>query len=211
VHAYEIWNEPNLRSFWTNGPDPARYTQMLRLAYPAIKSADPTATVVSAGLSPGGAYGAVTSSYMNPLTFLERMYANGAHNAMDAVGWHPYNFPHGLGRYSWSAWSQMSETRPSARSLMRANGDGAKKIWATEMGAPTGTSSQALSEAAQARLVTDMYAKLKGWSWAGPGFLYNYRDKGTNLADREQNFGLIRADGSPKLAYAAYRAVAAAG
>jgi polysaccharide biosynthesis protein PslG len=93
---------------------------------------------------------------------------------------------------------------------MNANGDGAKQIWPTEMGAPTGTSSQAVSERAQAQLVKDMYAKLKGWSWAGPGFLYNYRDKGTNLADREQNFGLVRFDGAPKLAYAAYRAAASA-
>jgi polysaccharide biosynthesis protein PslG len=211
VHAYEIWNEPNLSSFWSGGPDPARYTQLLKLAYPAIKRADPTATVVSAGLSPGGGYGTVTSTYMNPLTFLERMYANGAHRYMDAVGWHPYNFPYGLRRAAWSAWSQMSETRPSARSIMRANGDGAKQIWPTEMGAPTGSSSQAVSEAAQAQLVRDMYARLKTWSWAGPGFLYNFRDKGTNLADREQNFGLVRSNGARKPAYAAYRAAAAAG
>src|SRR5207248_909512 len=79
VHAYEIWNEPNLASFWEPTPDPVRYTQMLKLAYPAIKSADPTATVVTGGLSPGGSYGAVTSTYTNEVTFLEQMYKDGAH------------------------------------------------------------------------------------------------------------------------------------
>src|SRR5207237_989190 len=54
VAAYEIWNEPNIADFWAPGPDPARYVQMLRLAYPAIKAGDPSATVVSAGLSPYG-------------------------------------------------------------------------------------------------------------------------------------------------------------
>src|SRR5919202_3217182 len=113
VHAYEIWNEPNLTDSWATGPDPARYTQLLRLAHEAIKRVDATATVVSAGLSPYGAYGFSDSRGMNPLTFLSAMYANGARGAMDAVGWHPYNFPRGLGYYPWSGWSQMFATTPS--------------------------------------------------------------------------------------------------
>jgi len=209
VHAYEIWNEPNIAGFWAGGPDPARYTQLLRASYTAIKRADHSATVVSGGLSPYATYGAADAQSMNPLTFLERMYANGARGSMDAVGWHPYNFPWGLGYYEWSAWSQMASTSPSARSIMKANGDGKKKIWATEWGAPTGSSSQSMSEAAQAQLVRDGLTRLKAWSWAGPSFLYNFRDKGTNLSDREQNFGLVRHDWSPKPAYQAYRSVAA--
>lgn len=39
VHAYEVWNEPNIVNFWAPGPDPARYTQLLKLAYPAITAA----------------------------------------------------------------------------------------------------------------------------------------------------------------------------
>lgn len=209
VHAYEIWNEPNIAGSWAGGPDPARYTQLLRASYRAIKRADRGATVVSGGLSPFASYGAADAQSMNPLTFLERMYANGARGSMDAVGWHPYNFPWGLGFFTWSAWSQMSATSPSARSIMKANGDGKKKIWATEWGAPTGTSSQSMSEAAQAELIRAGLAKLRAWSWAGPSFLYNFRDKGTNLSDREQNFGLVRFDWSRKPAYAAYRSVAA--
>jgi polysaccharide biosynthesis protein PslG len=208
VHAYEIWNEPNIAGFWAGGPDPARYTQLLQASYRAIKRADRSATVVSAGLSPAAAYGAADAQSMNPLTFLERMYASGARGSMDAVGWHPYNFPWGLGYFTWSAWSQMYATSPSARSIMKANGDGKKKIWVTEWGAPTGTSSQSMSEAAQAELVRAGLTRLKTWSWAGPSFLYNFRDKGTNLSDREQNFGLVHYDWSPKPAYSAFRSVA---
>ena len=210
VRAYEIWNEPNNSSFWAPGPDPAGYTRLLRLAYPAIKGADSSATVITGGLSPFGSYGGVSGDHMNPLTFLERMYQNGARGSFDAVGWHPYSYPYGLAYQPWSAWSQMSETSPSARSIMSANGDGDKEIWATEIGAPTGTSDQAVSESAQAQLVTDMYAKLETWSWAGPAFLYNYRDKGADPADREQNFGLVRHDGTPKPALAAFEAAARA-
>ena len=211
VHAYEVWNEPNIVNFWAPGPDPARYTQMLKLAYPAIKAADPLATVVSAGLSPYGAYGETTAQRMNPLTFLEQMYASGAAGSFDAVGWHPYNYPWGLGYATWSAWSQMAQTSPSARSIMSAHGDAAKQIWATEFGAPTGSTTRDITEAAQAKLVTDSYAQLKSWSWAGPAFFYSYHDNGTNKSDVEQNFGVMHFDWTPKLSYAAYQSAAAAG
>jgi hypothetical protein len=208
VHAWEIWNEPNI-GFWSPAPDPARYAQMLKLAYPAIKQADPTAFVVSAGLSPYGAYGQSTATLMNPLTFLERMYAAGAAGSFDALGWHPYNFT-GIYFHPASAWSQVSETSPSARSMMVANGDSAKQIWGTEFGAPTGTASSAVSESAQAQLVKDGYAKWKTWSFAGPLFWYSARDQGTNTVDREQNFGLVHFDYSPKPSLSAYQLAAAA-
>ena len=53
IHAYEIWNEPNLDREWGDKtPDPAAYTRMLKDSYQAIKAADPQALVVSAGMSP---------------------------------------------------------------------------------------------------------------------------------------------------------------
>jgi len=207
VHTWEIWNEPNI-GFWSPSPDPARYAQMLKLAYSAIKQADPSAFVISAGLSPYGAYGQTSAQQMNPLTFLERMYAAGAAGSFDALGWHPYNYT-GIFFHPSSAWSQVAETSPSARSMMVANGDGAKQIWGTEFGAPTGTSSSAVSEVSQAQLVKDGYAKWKTWSFAGPLFWYSGRDAGTNTADREQNFGLVHSDYSAKPSLASYQAAAA--
>jgi hypothetical protein len=100
----------------------------------------------------------------------------------------------------------MAETTPSARSIMRANGDGGKRIWATEFGAPTGASSKALTEAAQAALVTEAYTKLRASSWAGPAFLYSYRDHGAvdPGASPDGGFGLVRSDWSKKPSYTAY-------
>lgn len=212
VHAYEIWNEPNNGEFWEPGPDAARYTQMLRLAYPAIKGADRKAKVISGGLSPYGAYGERTARYVGPLEFLQAMYANGARGFLDGVGWHPYSFPEGLAFSPRSAWSQMSETTPSARSIMRDNGDDAKRIWATEFGAPTGSSSKALTEAAQAALVREAYTKLRASPWAGPAFLYSYRDHGAidPGASADGGFGLVRADWSRKPSWTAYASLTAA-
>jgi hypothetical protein len=205
VHAYEIWNEPNIASFWAPAPDPKAYTMLLERAHRGIKRGDPSATVVSGGLSPFAGYGVSDGAHINPVTFLEQMYAAGARSSIDAVGWHPYNFPDGLRYHAWSAWSQMAQTNPSARSIMRANGDAKKKLWATEWGAPTGSAAQSMSETAQAQLVTAALRSFKGWRWAGPAFFYSLRDKGTNSADREENFGLIRHDWSQKPAYAAFQ------
>ncbi len=55
IHAYQIWNEPNLAREWGGKrPNPAEYVQMLRAAYQAIKAADPNAIVISAGMAPTG-------------------------------------------------------------------------------------------------------------------------------------------------------------
>src|SRR5262249_16953859 len=105
VHAYEIWNEPNIAEFWGPRPEPARYAQLLRRAYSAVKAGDPSATVVSGGLAPYGSYGQRDAQHVNPLSFLEGMYANGARGSFDALGWHPSNYPYGLRFAPWSAWS----------------------------------------------------------------------------------------------------------
>jgi polysaccharide biosynthesis protein PslG len=203
VHAYEIWNEPNVADFWAPGPDPGRYAELLRLAYQAVKGADTRAIVVSAGLAPYGSYGERSATRMNPLNFLQAMYAHGAEGSFDALGWHPSNYPYGLSFARWSAWSQMNRTRPSARSIMRAHGDGAKQIWPTEFAVPTGTTSSSVGETAQARLLARSYAALALWRWAGPAFFFTYHDTGA------LEFGVVRRDYSQKPAYAAYRRAAA--
>jgi hypothetical protein len=53
IGAYQIWNEPNLAREWGNKrPDPAGYVKMLRQAYGAIKTNDPNAIVITAGMAP---------------------------------------------------------------------------------------------------------------------------------------------------------------
>lgn len=53
IQAYQIWNEPNLAREWgKKQPDPAGYVRLLRIAYNSIKSIDPGAIVVTAGMAP---------------------------------------------------------------------------------------------------------------------------------------------------------------
>ncbi|MEZ4682047.1 MAG: SH3 domain-containing protein [Caldilineaceae bacterium] len=55
IHAYQIWNEPNLAREWGNQrPNPAQYAEMLRKTYAAIKRGNPNAIVINAGMAPTG-------------------------------------------------------------------------------------------------------------------------------------------------------------
>ncbi|MGJ7917213.1 cellulase family glycosylhydrolase [Massilia sp. LXY-6] len=206
VHAWEIWNEPNLGQFWGNAPDPAAYTKLLRRAYAAIKKADPKALVVSGGL----AQPATTATSIESLNFLMAMYQNGAHGFFDALGNHPYTSPRIPGDWMAHNWRKMALTSPSLLSIMKEHGDGDKKIWITEFGAPTGGKSPwgtVIDENQQARMVERTFAEASSVAWAGPVFWYNYRDfcHYKPGADSECFYGLIRFDRSPKPAFEKFR------
>lgn len=86
IQAYQIWNEANLAREWNGKPPNAReYTEMLRVAYEAIKKADPDALVINGGLSPTTASGAIATP---DLEFLRQMYAAGANKYFDMLGVH---------------------------------------------------------------------------------------------------------------------------
>jgi hypothetical protein len=200
VLHYEIWNEPNLASFWAPKPDAAAYARLLQATTTAVRAAAPDAVILSGGLSP--AVDAADGSQIDPVTFLNKLYALGVKDAFDAVGVHPYSFPampSDVSTASWNTFQKMSRMRDT----MVANGDSAKKIWLTETGAPTGSHPTAVSESAQAAIVTDTLRSAEALSWAGPVFFYAARDLGTDPTDREQNFGLLRRDFSPKPGWAA--------
>jgi polysaccharide biosynthesis protein PslG len=206
VHAYEVWNEENNQQSWTPAPNAANYTAMLRAAYPAIKSADPSATVVTGGLSPAVDDG----TNIAPTTFLQGIYANGGHGSFDAVGMHPYCNPDMPGAPdSWSAWYQMYGTPTNIRGIMVANGDGAKKIWGTEFGAPS-SGTTGLSQAFQSQTVTRAYQLWSSYSWAGPLFFYQGRDSGSDATDVYDNYGFASSSFDLKASFFAYQQAAAA-
>jgi len=50
IRSWQIWNEPNLGVYWCNRPNPREYASMLRVVGKGIKSEDPSAKIVTAGL-----------------------------------------------------------------------------------------------------------------------------------------------------------------
>ena len=125
---------------------------------------------------------------MSPVTFMRQIYANGGKGFFDAFGHHPYSFPCSpLTSASWNAFTQTKYLHD----VMVQNGDGAKKIWGTEAGAPTGANigtcttggiGRSVTEATQSQFVADYF---KGWyqdfgSFTGPLFWFQIRDNGTD-------------------------------
>jgi hypothetical protein len=79
IRMWQIWNEPNLKAFWFLQPFQRRYVRLLRAAHDAIRSVDPRAKIVLAGLP--------NFSWVN----LAQIYqVRGAHNLFDVVAVHPY-------------------------------------------------------------------------------------------------------------------------
>jgi hypothetical protein len=205
IHTYEVWNEPNLGSNWGGTASGTQYATVLKSAYGVIKAADASSFVISGGLSPASNDGTDVS----PQTFLTEMYAAGAGGYFDAVGVHPYCFPANPTDSSSASWSFFYNLPNWIYQVMVTNGDGAKKVWMTEFGDPTGTdtSGGAVSLQTQAQQLTDAFNALKQWSWAGPLFWYNWQD-GTDPTSIYDNFGLIDASSNAKPALSAFEAEA---
>jgi hypothetical protein len=84
VGAYQVWNEPNLAREWGGyPPDPAGYVELLRTCYVGVKTADPDALVVSAGLAPTGTG---LPQAIPDTNYLIQMYEAGAASYFDALG-----------------------------------------------------------------------------------------------------------------------------
>lgn len=196
VRAWEIWNEPNLAEYWEPRPDPRAYAALLSAASKAIHATDPKAVVLTGGLAPAVTDGAQIA----PTDFIARVYAAGAGKAFDVVAVHPYSYPALPSNTASARWNTFVRL-PLLRNVMVAHGDASKPIWLTEFGAPTGTGTDAVTQARQAQILADGFAQARRWPWIGALFTYSLRDFGTNAADREQNFGVLTAAGAPKRAW----------
>jgi uncharacterized protein YraI len=87
----EVWNEPNIDREWQNGSiDPARYTELLRQAYHAIKGANSNTLVISGAPAPTGFFGGCHGGGCDDNHFVAGMARAGAANYMDCIGIH-YN------------------------------------------------------------------------------------------------------------------------
>jgi polysaccharide biosynthesis protein PslG len=198
VQAWQVWNEPNIASFWAPEPDVERYAALLTRAVAALRGERPEAFVVSGGLAP-----AVTQpGHVAPLEFLAQLTALGALRDVDALGWHPYSgtaLPLDEGTREWNAFWQMER----AREHLVEQGLVDVSIWATEYGVATGNDRRATSEEQQADMIEQAVGRLADgtWPWLGALFVYSLRDTADDPEDWQSGFGVLRHDGAPKPSY----------
>ena len=167
IKAWQIWNEPNFKYFVAK-PNPTEYGKLVKISSAAIKSVQPSAQVVLAGLfaQPAGARRLNTKGKVaNPTSpnyfaayFLEQMYKTnpGIRSKFQGVSLHPY-VPH---------YRRLPAEIEEVRTILKKEGDGTKPLWITELGwssePPVGPSNVfAVGQAGQARELKGAFTLLK--------------------------------------------------
>jgi hypothetical protein len=116
IRIWQVWNEPNIKHFWPLRPVAKTYVALLKAAHAAIKSADPGAKVVLAGI-PNFAWVQLKSIYQ----------IHGSRRLFDVVAVHPYTKkPKGV-----------VTILHRVRSVMNKAGDSRKGIIADEVSWPS--------------------------------------------------------------------------
>jgi hypothetical protein len=202
IVALEIWNEPNLPFFWRSDDPAGDYGALLRAAYGPIKAERPDLTVLGGSLA--YADGA----------FLEQLYDRGRiRGHYDAIAIHPYT----LGELPADQRSGDEPRRTDfrdgvrwVRRVMRSAGDPRPRLWLTEVGAstcPADVNQECVSEADQARYVTQAVQTARRWSFVDAVVVYSLLD-GADPAKVVDGYGLATRDGRPKAAFDAFRQAA---
>ncbi len=213
VRAYEIWNEPNLDYEWGyRTPSPVEYTALLQTAYQAIKAADPTALVVSAGLAPTG--DGNPPHALGDLDFIEGMYRAGAQGYFDALGSHLYTY--GLAPDDDDPRSISFNRAAQYHQIMVAYRDGTTPIWITEMGWNLQTHwdlgkyhQQGVTELTQAMYLQRAYMRIRAeWPWVQAAYLFNLDFSAAPWypADEQMRwYAVLNPDRTPRPAFTALR------
>ena len=218
IAAYQVWNEPNLTREWGNErPDPAAYTELLRVCYEAIKAADSQAIVISAGLAPTGQ----TPPIAIPDTdFLQGMYDAGAADYFDVLGLNAPGYaasPETSPEEAEEAWGHRHFTFrrvEDMREIMVDNGDQEKQVAILEMGwtldeVNAGYAWHAVEAETQADYLVRayQYARENWQPWIGLMTTIYIADYTWTEENEQYWWAITLPDGTPRPAYYALKAM----
>ena len=186
---WEIWNEPNI-GFWKPAPNVTNYTQLVLATCPAIRAADPQATVVA------------PASSGFPWAFFEYLFSAGALEHLDAVTVHPYR-----------SYSQGPETAERdyarLRALIERYAPPNKKhlpILSGEWGYATHAKGGVSLEIQAAFIARQQLANL--YHGVPLSIWYDWKNDGTDPNYNEHNFGTVSNNLALKPAYLAVQTLA---
>jgi hypothetical protein len=193
---FEIWNEPDQDLFWPPHSDSHQYAELANATCQAIRSVDPSAAIIA----PGAAW--APSRKRAAPAFLAAALASDVAACVDGVSVHYYldiSELHETG-HNWELLKQLiAQSLPSgARQPVPI---------CSESGLSTGGGSmfhRPPDDMAQAFYAVRMML-LNFASGVPISIWYDWKDDGDDPSDRENRFGLVRRDLTPK---PAYRAVA---
>ncbi|MDO8663050.1 MAG: family 1 glycosylhydrolase [Candidatus Omnitrophota bacterium] len=197
IKYWEVWNEPDSCTYWSEQDGLKSYCSLLKDVYRAAKLADPDCKILNGGLALG-------------LSSINRLYDNGAKNYFDILNLHFFENPeHGEGVIK-----GVINYPKLAYKIMKRNGDGNKKIWITEIGSPgvkrgVQTDNWWLgknpSEKEQGEWLKKVYTELLKDKNVEKVFWAFFRDCSGHWGNGVDYFGLIRWDYSRKPSFKAYK------
>lgn len=206
VRVWEICNEPNLAH---NNPGGKKvrfraYVSMMIRVSRLIRRADPSSVVLVGGLANVSA----GKRRMSAETFLSKLYSSpGARTAFDGVSLHPYS----------NTVEGVKSSVLRIRKIMDMNGDSKKGIWITEVGWATDNHSSrsskylVVSEAAQARNLTEVMTWLRSNRISlniSAVFWYFWKDSSAGLMSSTPDWynyaGLFDVNNRPKPSWLAW-------
>lgn len=215
VRRWMVWGEVARLANWSpipaHQPDvPRRYARLLDASYAAIKKADPHAIVIG-GMT-------FTAGEVYPTEFLRWLrLPNGRPPRMDWWGHNPYTYREpdimrpDLG-VDLRDINDIDTFAGEIAKVYRGANMRVPRLWLSEYSISSDRSNRGfsyyVSRPLQATYVTEAYALARQQKVAGLGW-YGLFDEPASVPDG-WTFGLMDADGTPKPAYAAYRAVRSA-
>jgi hypothetical protein len=199
IRAWQIWNEPNVTRFFdpgqTVGHAARQYARLLSISHDAIRSQDPQASIVLAGL--------LRNANSMAWDFLNGLYTvPGFKGDFEVAALHPYagdlnNFQSAIEQF---------------RGVMMFHGDGATPLWLTEFSwGSAAPDSEGINKGptGQRQMLIDSFRLLlshrAAWN-VRRAYWYEWRDPAAwssyaNLCSWCGSSGLLRYDRSPKPAY----------
>ena len=131
VSYYQIWNEPNIYPEWGEQPvSPEDYSELLCVAYQAVKDTNADAIVLSAALAPTVS---LTDRDLNDFIYLERMYKAGAGECFDIMSVQGYGLWSGPTDHRMRPGVINFARNEYIRDIMVGHNDEDKAIWISEM------------------------------------------------------------------------------
>jgi polysaccharide biosynthesis protein PslG len=119
ITAWQIWNEPNLKQYWYPKPNAGQYRSLLRTVGDAIKSRDPDAEIVTAGMPDSRLKSAIRLA-----PYLKALYKGGGSSAFDTLA---------INSYAVSPKS-LVKLMNTTRKLVNRIGGRSDRFWITEVG-----------------------------------------------------------------------------
>ncbi len=204
VAAWELWNEPNHPHYFKAADQVGSYAELVKAAYPVAKAADPDATIIAGSLADAD------------FEFTRALLDRGVGGSFDAWSVHPYSEDRSPLHPGIPGWTKKSFAAgvPAVRDTLLAHGQDTP-IWLTEFGWSTcsvrgdrAAYHNCVDPSTQAEWLREAFLYMRTWDYVPVGVSYNLEDTSDDAGDRVENYGLMSHDGTPKPAFAAFRAVA---